>query len=267
MFFFKFNPIDEEIFANNAGNFYMYSCDTINNKKVITSYLGKRTMEKTNVETFTLAKPLALWYSPKAVVCTGDVVSIIDNALDSKNSIIYVDTDVGFINNPNMLHIVDDQDLTKNKVRFIQQINGCLDKLIISSQLSMFIKTALNVQKLILDNKITVTSTTVAEQLETIKQILTEDLDPKLKTEVSKFINNLPIDELPTLVNLNFEALEETDIVVLDGLIYNLNILIGIFNVLYRIVRKVIHAETEEMLHNLETEFFEYYYNTIKSFV
>ena len=271
MLLFKLNQLDESLLTDDV---YFLSCNTINEKKYITSVIGKNFTQaddnSASVVDVTLSTSIAYLYNPTIVCCSKDMLPVITTALNA-NKTIYIIPSLNIITSENQIIVDDDiSDLDIRKLQLLQKVNMLVKSYVPTLGLSSFMKCSLYIQKLIIENKVCISfnANTDYNTKEQILAYLTEDtVSDELKTTVTELLENLPLDTLPAISDLDFENINEEEINTLDSYLKDVNKLTHTIKMFYTFIKAMLYATDIEQLAELEKKFILNYYTQLNLLV
>jgi len=267
MLLFKLNQLDESLLTDDV---YFLSCNTINEKKYITSVIGKNFTQvddnSASLVDVTLSTSIAYLYNPTIVCCSKNMLPVITTALNA-NKTIYIIPSLNIITSKNQITVDDDiSDLDIRKLQLLQKVNMLIKNYVPTLSLSSFMKCSLYIQKLIIENKVCISfnANTDYNTKEQILAYLTEDtVSDELKTTVTELLENLPLDTLPTISDLDFENINEEEINTLDSYLNDVNKLTRTIKKFYTFIKAMLYATDIEQLAELEKKFILNYYTQL----
>lgn len=271
MLLFKLNQLDESLLTDDV---YFLSCNTINEKKYITSVIGKNFTQpddnSASLVDVTLSTSIAYLYSPIMVCCSKDMLPIITTALNTNQS-FYINTSLNIITSENQITVDDNiSDLDIRKLQLLQKVNMLVKSYVPTLGLSSFMKCSLYIQKLIIENKVSISfnANTDYNTKEQILAYLTEDtVSDELKTTVAELLENIPLDILPAISDLDFENIDENEINTLDSYLNDVNKLTHMIKMFYTFIEVMLYATDVAQLAELEKKFILNYYTQLNLLV
>lgn len=273
MLLFKLNQLDESLIIDDV---YFLSCVTLNDRKYLTSIVGKSfTKDDDNAENIpdvVLSTSLAFLSNPNIVCCTKDMLPIITDLLNKVKTTVCVNSlAVNIITSETQL-IIDErlEEVDAYKLQILQKLNKIIKNCIPTSAITSFIKCSVYIQKMILENTITVTyntQETYKNKKEIVEYLASDIVSEDLKNVILELFENLPIDKLPSLSNISLDTENEENIQLLESYIKDIEKIMFIIKMFYRIINMILHSNDLAELRDYEDKLVLLYYKQIELLV
>jgi hypothetical protein len=193
------------------------------------------------------------------------MLPIVTNALNISD-VVYVNASVNIITSADQIQKDEEiTDIDTFKLKFLQKANMLIKNYIPTVAFTSFMKCSLYIQKLIIENKVTMTfnTNTYSNKEQIVNYLATDTVSDELKTVVTEILENLPLDTLPSISDLDFETIEEDEINTLDSYLKDINKLTALIKMFYTFINAVLQATELEQLKELENKFIMNYYTQI----